>query len=220
MPSRKSSHAKVKRTRFDRSGVAAGLDKVDAIVRVGSKCPKVQECPAMAQALAGVGAAAEAARARLRRKQQLAQALETEQKGLRSDVAALLRTLRLYEAFAEDMAAGDGAKIASAGLPVRHAKTPPAALAPVTSVRSRPGKLPGEAIVSWPPAPGATTYAIEVGLDPTSRQGPWTPLPAGTRRRRVIKGPGPGSQLLAHVGAVAGDGTQAAWSDPILVTTR
>ena len=62
--------------------------------------------------------------------------------------------------------------------------------------------------------------APPVNPTPASEGGPWTLLPTGSSRRRVVTGPAPGSQVLVQVAAVAGDATQSAWSDPILATTR
>jgi hypothetical protein len=89
----------------------------------------------------------------------------------------------------------------------------------VAVVHSKPWKHPMEAQLTWPRAPGATGYAIEVNYTPQNPTGPWTALISGTGRRRIVKATAPGAQLLARVAALGSDGAQSDWSDPILVTT-
>jgi hypothetical protein len=179
-----------------------------------------QDAPIARRALAGLQAALDAARGSVGKKQSLLDELEVVTKGTRSDVETLVSALRAYEAAMNSVAAGSASIIHAAGLQTRSANAPPAALGRVTAVHSKPGKLAGEAIVSWPAAPGASHYAIEVIHDPAAKAGPFTALPSGSNRRRVVKGPAPSSQILARVAAVKSDGTQSEWSMPILVTTR
>jgi hypothetical protein len=75
-----------------------------------------------------------------------------------------------------------------------------------------------EAIVSWPAAPGATGYAIEVNFTPQAPNAVWTALTSGTGRRRVVKAPAPQAQLLVRVASLGSGGTQAEWSDPAMAT--
>ena len=82
----------------------------------------------------------------------------------------------------------------------------------------KPGKHPMEAIVSWPKAPGATGYAIEVNFTPQSAAATWTALNSGSGRRRVITGSAAGAHFMVRVAALASDGMQSAWSAPILAT--
>jgi len=131
-----------------------------------------------------------------------------------------LRTaLGTFAGIVDDLAAGDGVIITRAGFQTREPRAPGEDLGQVVGVISKPGKSPRQAIVSWPAAPGAQSYAIEVIFsgDPA---GPVTALASGTRRTRIITAKAPAAQVLVHVAALAGDGTQAAWSDWILATTR
>ena len=140
-------------------------------------------------------------------------------RAVRDDTDALVKAVRAYEASVNVVAGGDAAVIHEAGLGARTDTPALPALGRVTALRSRPGKHAGEAVLSWPAAAGATHYAIELGFDPAARKGSFTALPAGTSRRRVVKGPHR-SLMLARVRAIANDGTRADWSDTILVTTR
>ena len=97
--------------------------------------------------------------------------------------------------------------------------TVPSPLGKVSVVRTKPWKHSAEALLTWPKADGATGYAIEVNYTPSNPTGPWTALISGTGRRRVVKAPAPGAQLLARVAALGSGGTQSDWSDQVLVTT-
>jgi hypothetical protein len=214
------SDAKVRRTKINRSQMPAGLHKLDAVVRAGAESEEVQSSPAARQAHAGLRKAIEVARASVAAKQSLVAELAVAAKAERDDTDALVRATRAYEASVDVLAGGHAAVIHKAGLGARADTPARPSLARVTALRSRPGKYAGEAVLSWPAAAGATHYAIEIAFGPNARKGPFTALPAGTSRRRVVKGPGPGSLVLARVRAVAGDGTRAEWSDALLVTTR
>jgi hypothetical protein len=80
------------------------------------------------------------------------------------------------------------------------------------------GKRSTEAILTWPAAPGATGYAIEVNFTPQAPNGTWVALTSGTGRRRIVKAPTPQAQFLARVASLGSGGTQADWSDPVMCT--
>jgi hypothetical protein len=86
----------------------------------------------------------------------------------------------------------------------------------VTTVASTPGKNLGEAIISWPRAAAAIGYAIALNYTPQDPNGAWTALTPGSRRRRAVKGPGPGAQFLVRIASLGSGGEQSDWSDPIL----
>jgi hypothetical protein len=90
----------------------------------------------------------------------------------------------------------------------------------VLVVHSKLGKLPTEAVVSWPKVDGATSFAIEVNWTPATPAGPWAALNSGSGRRRVITAPAPAAQFLVRIAGIKSDGTQSPWSNPILVTAR
>lgn len=201
--------------------VADSLSALDNACSAGAQCAEVQGSPVAAQALGVLTAAVKTAHDSLSKKLALLQSLMAASKTLKLDFQAVRVALGTYEAAVAAVADGDAAVINKAGLLSRSQKPQPAAaLGPVITVHAKPGKTPGEAIVSWTAAPGATGYAIEVNTTPATPAGPWTALVPGTGRRRVVKGPAPGSQVLVRIAALGSGGTQAPWSDPILATAR
>jgi hypothetical protein len=214
------NHATVRRTLLLRKTVPECLSTLDGVCVAGSQSPDVQASPVASQALGVLQKAVTAAHGSLTQRQQLAQALLAAIKALSLDFKAVKVALGTYEAAVAAIAGGDAGVITKAGLLARAQKTPPAALGPVTVVHTKPGKLAGEAIISWPAAPGATGYGIEVNFAPQTPAGPWTTLTPGTGRRRIVKAPAPGAQFLVRVAALGSGGTQADWSDAILATAR
>jgi hypothetical protein len=211
--------SKVRHLPLDRKTVADSLSALDNVCSTAATCPEVQGSPVAKPALDALQQAVKTAHSSLSARQSLAQALLAAIKTLNLDFATVQGALRTYEAAVASIAGGNASVINKAGLLSRDLSTPPAALGAVSTVRSRPGKNPMAAILTWPRAPGATSYAIELNPTPENLAGPWIALSSGSSRRRVVKGPAPASQLLARVAALAGDGTASAWSDPILVTT-
>jgi len=215
-------YATVKHTALKKKNTSQTLSTVTSICATGAQSPEVQAAPVALQALGILQKANTTALASFTSRQSLAQALIAAIKTLALDAAALRVALDTYEAAVNAIAGGNAAVITRAGLLARSGKTPAAALEPVLGLHTKPGKLVGEGILGWPPAPGATGYAIEVNYAPQSATPTWTALNSGTSRRRVLTAPTPtpGSQFLARVAAVGSDGTQSAWSSPIVITTR
>jgi hypothetical protein len=214
------SRSTVKHTPLNPHKVAAGLAACNTIVTAGTQCAAVQSSPVAKSALGVLQAAAGTGQTALAAKLNAAQTHETAIKTLTINYSTLGDALRSYEASVNVLANGDGSIINAAGLLTRADKPPPAALGTVPELHSKPGKLQSEAILSWPKVAGATSFALQINTTPATPAGPWTALNSGSSRRRVITGPGPASQLLARVAAVAADGTQSPWCNPILVTTK
>ena len=59
-----------------------------------------------------------------------------------------------------------------------------------------------------------------MNFTPQNPAGPWVAIGNCTRRSKVVTAPTVGAQFLAQILAVASDGTQADWSDTVLVTAR
>jgi len=218
MSNQKPNQATVRRSLLQGKTVAACLSTLDNTCTAGGASPEVQGSVVTSQALTTLQKAVTSAHTSLTNRQSLAQALLAAIKVLKLDFDAVKVALRTYEAAVGALANGNAGVINRAGLLSRDQKAPPAALAKVASVRTKPGKRTMEAIVTWPAAPGATGYAIEVNVTPQTPTGPWVALTSGTGRRRTIKGPAPGAQFLVKVASLGSDGTQADWSDPILAT--
>jgi hypothetical protein len=213
-----ANHASVRHALLAGKKVPECLATLDNVCATGEQCAEVQGSPATQQALVALQAAVKTANASLASKLSLAQALLAAAKALNLDFGAAQLALRSYEASVDALANGNAKIINKAGL-LSRTKTTPAELGPVAVVRSKPGKHPAEAVLSWPAGPGATSYAIEVNFTPQDPSAPWIALKQGSSRRRVVKAPTPASQFLAHVASIAGDGTQSEWSDAILATT-
>jgi hypothetical protein len=199
-------------------GIPACLSILDNMCTTGAQSTEVQASPVASAALAVLQKAVTLADAGLSAKQSLAQALMNAAKVLEVDFGQVKTALTSYEAAVNALANGSASIITKAGLPARDPSAPAAALEAVTVVHSKPWKHPEEARISWPAAPGATGYAIQVNFTPQTPAGPWTALNSGTGRSRVVKGPAPGAQFLVQVASLGSDGTQSAWSASILAT--
>jgi hypothetical protein len=213
------TRVKVRHTSLDDKTTSEILDTLDTVCATGAQSPDVQGSPVVSGALDVLKSAVAAGHASLAARMSLAQALMAAISALQIDVGAIRVALTSYEAAVGTLPALDAAKITKAGLLARAPKAPAEALGNVTGVHSKPGKHPAQGILGWPKVAGATGYAIQVNTTPQDPAGTWTAMASGSGRRRVVNGPGPASQILARVAAVASDGTQSDWSDPVLVTT-
>jgi hypothetical protein len=184
----------------------------------GGQCSQVTGSATAKPALDALQKAANKAQGSLTTKLNLGLAFAAAIRSLRADLAAVSVALVAYESAVNGVASGDAAVITAAGCQARDTKPAQVPLGQVSVVHTKPGKHSMEAILSWPKGPGARGYAIEVSYTPQSPQGPWTALNSGTRRRRTVKGPTPGAQMLARVASLGSDGTQSEWSDVVLVT--
>jgi hypothetical protein len=220
-PSSNPNHATVRSTPIRGKTVAESLSTLDNVCSAGAQSADVQGSPIAKQALAALQTAVTTAHTGLTTRQQLATALIAAIKALHIDIGVVRTALVTYESVVNGVANGSAAVINKAGLLTRTPK--PAvktALGKVSVVHTKVGKHPAEGIISWPPGPGATNgYGIEVNYTPQTPAGPWVALTSGTGRRRVVKAPTPGAQILARVASLGAGGTQSDWSDPVLVTT-
>jgi len=212
------NQATVRRTLLQRTTIADGLTTLDNVCSAGAQSAEVQASPVAQQALLALQKTVTTAHGSLATRVQIGQTLQAAIKALRRDVQAVRVAVRTYEAAVGALAQGDAAVINKAGLQSRAQKTPPVPLGKVSVVHSKPGKHAAEAILTWPRAPGATGYAIEVNFTPQTPTGPWTAITSGSSRRRAVKGPAPGAQFLVRIASLGSDGTQSEWSDAILAT--
>jgi hypothetical protein len=212
-------NATVRRTLRPRRTVAQLLSDLDAVLATGQSCSEVQTDPLGLPAFTRLKAAVGKAHTSLDAKQQAVLALLAAIKAIKIDFSDVRVCTRAYEVTVSTIAKGNAQIITKAGLTSGPVKPPQAALEKVSVVNWKPGKHPCEAIITWPAAPGATSYAIEVNVTPSNPTGPYTALLSGTGRRRTVKALTPGAQVLVRIAAQGSDGTQADWSDPILATT-
>jgi hypothetical protein len=214
-----TTRAKVKSALEKGQTMAESLASLDAVCNAGSQCTEVQGSPVAAGALAALQSAVSTSKTSLGKKLDAAKALLAAIKVMVDDFEVVRSTSRTYESAVSGIAHGDATIINKAGLQSRLATISLVPLGKVAVVHTKPWKHPMEAQLTWPKAPGATGYAIEVNYTPQNPTGPWTALISGTGRRRIVKATAPGAQLLARVAALGSGGAQSDWSDPILVTT-
>jgi len=220
MPTQNPAHAVVKHTVLDESRPADALAFLDNACATGAQSPEVQGNAMCKQALADLQAQVTAAHTALGARDAAKISLATATNNQHASLTVAKNALGTYETAVDTVADGNAAVITQAGLFARLEKPPPTVLGTVTTVQTALGKNPAEGVIRWPPAPRATNYAVEVNLTPQTPAGPWTALGVGASRRRVVTASAPKAQLLARVAAVGSDGTQTAWSDAVLVTTR
>jgi hypothetical protein len=214
-----TTRAAVRRTLIRGKKLPDCLTTLDAVCSTAAQSTDVQNSPVAKQALDDLQKAVAAAQTSLSNKLTIAQSLLAAIKTLGDDFAEVKVALASFETAVDTIAKGDATVINKAGLLSRVvAKAAAASLQRVSVVRTKPGKNPTEAIVTWPAAPGATGYAVEVNFTPQVAGSPWTAHGFGSGRRRVVKGAAPAAQFLVRVASVASDSTQADWSDPVLAT--
>jgi hypothetical protein len=211
--------ATVRRGLLKKKKEADALSTVGDVCKTAAQCKEVQTSKLAQSALDNLQTAVTTAGTSLTAVQTKEQELRAARKTLRGDMRAVKRGLSSYESAVDTIADGNATVIANAGLKTRQ-RTPTPPLEKVVGVTTKPGSKPREGVISWPPAPGATSYAIQVNLAPESPTPNWNEVGSGTSRRRVLEGPAPGAQILARVAAIAADGTRAEWSDPVLVTVK
>jgi hypothetical protein len=214
-------HAAVKKTPLNVHKPAAAVQTLQAVVATGTASAAVQGSPIAKQALADLQNGIAPFNTVVTDKTELLNQLNAARKGLTTQFAAVEALVRNYETAVNTLAVGNAQIITGAGLLTRDAKTPAAALSPLMKdLRSTLGEAPKTAVLRWGKVAGATSYAIQVNWTPATPAGTWTALPSGSSRRRTVTAPAQGTQFLAEVAALASDGTQGPWSDPILVTAR
>ena len=219
-PSTTNKHARAKSPLGKNMSVADSLTKLDAVCNAGTTCTEVQANPVSAGALTALIATVGTAKKSLAKRLDLIAQLQAANKDLQVDFGKVRVAARTYTTSVDGVALGDSQIINKAGL-TAHTVTisTGSPLEKVGVLRSKQGKHLSEAILTWPKAAGATSYAIEVNLNPNSPTPTWIGLTPGTGRRRVVKASAPGGQLVARVASLGTDGSQADWSDPLLVQT-
>jgi hypothetical protein len=132
-----------------------------------------------------------------------------------ADVEAKATT---YANAIDDLAGGNAAVIADAGLTSRGELPKVTTVAKVTGIKSEQGKQSREAIVRWPEVQGAGAYALRVNFTP-SDPSKAVDLPTSTSRKRTIVAPTPGAEFLVWVAAIGAEGP-GDYSDAASCTAR
>jgi hypothetical protein len=213
------SVATVRRGLRTRKGQPGALSTLGEICKAGAQSKEVQSSKVASSALADLNAVVGTANGSLAVVKAKELELLTALRALQKDAKAVGRALSTYEAAVLDFSDGDPAAAAGAGVKTGP-RAPSSDLARPVDVRARPSTNPMEAVLAWPAAPGATSYAVQLNFAPESPTPSWNDGGSATGRRRVLKGPAPGAQMLARVASIAADGRRSEWSDPVLVTVR
>jgi hypothetical protein len=131
---------------------------------------------------------------------------------LRDDaMAALVAGLNSLAAYVQNVSGGDAAKIQSAGMSVKGARTPATMPDTVASLSIPVGDNAGELDLQWDPANGAKTYDVQISPDPITATS-WVAQPSVTKSKTVVLGLTSGAKVWARVRAVGPGGT-GAWSE-------
>ena len=198
---------------------SAALVTARTVCTTGMTSPVVQGSTVATESLLELAVAVQTAQDRLTTKTNLASALAAAIKSLDAGMLDVRKKLQTYGTCIDGLALGDASVISAAGLLPRPMKATAAGLEPVEEVHFRPGKMQGQAILSWPEAKGAGSYEVEVNFTPeTMDAGPWTALTAAANLSRVVQAPAPRAQFLARVASVGHDGRKSDWSPKVLVT--
>jgi hypothetical protein len=126
---------------------------------------------------------------------------------------ALRAGLTQLASFVDAASAGDDAKIQSAGMGVRAAKTPAAVPDPVSNLSLTAGDNAGELDLHWDPAQGAKSYEVHISPDPVTNTS-WNSKPSVTKSKTTVADMASGTRVWTRVRAINSAG-QGAWSSPI-----
>jgi len=133
---------------------------------------------------------------------------------LRDDAAqALIDDLTLLAGYVQTTSGGDVAKIQSAGMSVRAARTPAAVPGQVGNLSVFPSDSAGGLDLQWDPMPGTKSYEIQTSVDPITPTS-WIGQPPVTKSRTSLTGFASGSKIWSRVRAVNPAGI-GAWSSEI-----
>jgi hypothetical protein len=136
-----------------------------------------------------------------------------------ADTAAQHDQERLLDAFltregsyVQLKSAGDEAKIRSAGMQIKSAKSPVGPLGAPEGLALSEGAGEGGLNASWKSVRGAVSYALELTTDPAAKLG-WSHAGIATKTRHSLTGLTSGTRYWCRVAAVGAAG-QGPFSDP------
>ncbi len=140
---------------------------------------------------------------------QTAQQLTTVQDAAVRDLDLALTQLAAY---VENTAAGDAAKIQSAGMDVRADRAPVGPLPAPLGLVALVGDMEAELDLDWDSVRGATSYVVQRSPDPITPSS-WQQALVVTKSKGTVTGLVSGTKYWFRVAAVGAAG-QGAWSDP------
>jgi len=130
----------------------------------------------------------------------------------RDDAAqALIAGLNALAGYVQSQSGGDAAKIQSAGMGVKGARTPTATPGQVANLSITAGDNEGELDLQWDPLQGVKSYEIQTSPDPVTTTS-WVSQPSVTKSKTAVMGLTSGARMWARVRAVNAAG-QGAYSD-------
>jgi hypothetical protein len=106
----------------------------------------------------------------------------------------------------------DAVKLASLGLPLRAAPTPPQACGTVTNLTTSTGDDEGAITAKWERQPQAASFEVQISPDPATSSS-WTHAVTVTRAKVKLMGLPSGQKRWMRVRAVNDQGP-GSWSDP------
>ena len=128
-------------------------------------------------------------------------------------VQALVEALMSLAGYVQSLSGGDAAKIQSAGLAVKGARTRRGTTPDmVTNLSVSASDSAGELDLQWDPVFGAKSYEVQISTDPVAVTN-WSAQPTVTKSRTTVSGLTSGTRIWVRVRAINGAG-QGAWSDP------
>ena len=125
-------------------------------------------------------------------------------------MAALLAGASQLATYVDLTAAGDEAKIRSAGMDVRLPRTAANVPGQVMNLAITAGDNPGELDLQWDPLAGAKTYEVQTSPDPVTSSS-WVPQLSVTKSKAAVTGLTSGAKIWARVRATNPAG-QGPWS--------
>jgi hypothetical protein len=127
-------------------------------------------------------------------------------------VDALRGLIMQLATYVELTAAGDEAKILSAGMDVRSARAPSGTPDTVSNLSVTAGDNAGELDLQWDPVAGAKSYEVHTSPDPVTASS-WTSQPTVTKSKTAARSLPSGTRVWTRVRAINTAG-QGAWSSP------
>jgi hypothetical protein len=132
-------------------------------------------------------------------------------------VQALCTLLTQLASYVENTAAGDAAKIESAGLAVRGQGSPVGPLPQVPDLVLTAGDNEGTLDAAWDPVYGASSYEVQVSVDPVSSTS-WAYKMTASKSSATVVALASGTRMWARVRAIGAGNQPGPWSDPAVKT--
>ena len=188
-------------------------DKVQFVRQVVTQMTGNANFPTPSPALAALTTKANNFETAFNTQQSAQQAAKTATTNLGTADAAADAALNSLANYVEETAAGDAAKIESAGLNLRAPKTPTTSLATPQNLGLTVGDNDGELDAAWDPTAKAKNYEVQVSDDPPTSSS-WRAGDIASASKVTLKNLTSGSKVWVRVRALGPKGLKSPWSDP------